>query len=186
MNFEPNLNDRETLERQLKWDLLRQKDAWNTGQKYNNPELQERAHDRAEIARAIAKAAGIDIPEGYGADNTLDVARALFNQEYGRQPQYDFQNPNPRMIQQNRQPPTTNEDAGKSIANTNFANGQRNLLNFQDRRIAESIVNAKQQWDALEGLKQQMQAVLNNPSASDADKQYANQQIEAARQSQAN
>ena len=184
MNFEPNLNDRETLERQLKWDLLRQKDAWNTGQKYNNPELQERAHDRAEIARAIAKAAGIDIPEGYGADNTLDVARALFNQEYGRQPQYDFQNPNPRMIQQNRQPPTTNEDAGKSIANTNFANGQRNLLNFQDRRIAESIVNAKQQWDALEGLKQQMQAVLNNPSASDADKQYANQQIEAANQSQ--
>lgn len=188
MNFEPNLNDRETLERQLKWDLLRQKDAWNTGQKYNNPELQERAHDRAEIARAIAKAAGIDIPEGYGADNTLDVARALFNQEYGRQPQYDFQNPNPRMIQQNQQPQPQNAEEGKSIANANFARGaiayHSQLPDNQSRNFGMQLLDLKRKWDALEGLKHQHDAILKNPTASDEDKQYAQQQIDAATQSQ--
>lgn len=125
---------------------------------------------------------GDNVSQGYGAGNTLGELETMFNQEYGRAPRYNSQTPT--VIQQNQQPQPSNEDMGKSIANANFANGQAKLSNFQDRRIAESILQLKQQWDALEALKHQHDAILKNPTASDADKQYANQQIEAANQSQ--
>ena len=169
------------LERQLKWDLLRQKEAWDIGQKYNDPELQQRAHDRAELARAISKAAYGEIPEGYGANNSLSETQAIFNQEYGQPQQYNFQKPPAERL-------TQQTPDGKDIANENFATGQgqrkAQFNDFQARKMGEEIVGLKRQWGALEGLIQQYNEVLHNPTATQEKKQYAQQRINAARQSQ--
>ena len=129
---------------------------------------------------------GDNVPQGYGAGNTLGELEAMFNQEYGRAPRYNSQTPT--VMPQNQQPQPQNAEEGKSIANANFARGaiayHSQLTDNQSRNFGMQLLQLKQQWDALEGLKHQHDAILKNPTASDADKQYANQQIEAANQSQ--
>ena len=129
---------------------------------------------------------GDNVPQGYGAGNTLGELEAMFNQEYGRAPRYNSQTPT--VMPQNQQPQPQNAEEGKSIANANFARGaiayHSQLTDNQSRNFGMQLLQLKQQWDALEGLKHQHDAILKNPTASDEDKQYAQQQIDAANQSQ--